>query len=91
MRATQREELLQAPHHRADGTLVWNGVAAAMTRLLHPATDIPDTDRRGVYNHLAAHYRQFDKEPPEFRSIAPPTLRSSGPVPRYRWRASTWT
>jgi len=30
--------------------------------------DIPDSDRRGVYNHLASHYRDFDREPPEFRS-----------------------
>jgi hypothetical protein len=58
------------PHHQADGALVWRGVAAAMTRLLQSGTDIPDSDRRGVYNHLSAHYTQFDKEPPEFRSIA---------------------
>jgi HK97 family phage prohead protease len=57
-------------HHRADGSVVWKGVEAAMTRLLHSSADIPDTDRRGIFNHLAAHYRQFDKEPPEFRGIA---------------------
>lgn len=57
------------PHHRSDGSVVWKGVEAAMKRLLQSSTDIPEGDRRGVYNHLAAHYRQFDKEPPEFRSI----------------------
>jgi len=29
--------------------------------------NIPDTDQRGVYDHLAKHYRQFEKEPPEFK------------------------
>jgi hypothetical protein len=58
------------PHHRADGTLVWNGVAAAMSRLLQSGTAIPDADRRGVYNHLSAHYDQFNKTAPAFRSIS---------------------
>lgn len=56
------------PHHNADGDVVWRGVAAAMARLLQAGTQIPDSDRRGVYNHLARHYTQFDKEAPEFRS-----------------------
>lgn len=29
---------------------------------------IPDADRQGVYNHLAAHLRDADREPPELRS-----------------------
>ena len=55
-----------------DGDLcdVWKGVAAAMSALLggRGGTDIPEDDRRGVYDHLAKHYKQFDKEPPEFRA-----------------------
>jgi hypothetical protein len=31
--------------------------------------DVPDGDRRGIYNHLAAHYGQFEKEPPPFKSL----------------------
>ena len=31
--------------------------------------DIPTQDRRAVYNHLARHYRQFKREPPEFTEI----------------------
>lgn len=31
--------------------------------------DIPDGDRRGVYNHLARHLRDADMEPPELRSL----------------------
>lgn len=29
--------------------------------------DIPDGDRRGVYNHMAAHLRDADMEPPDLR------------------------
>ena len=30
--------------------------------------DIPDTDRRGVYNLISSYYKKFDREPPELRS-----------------------
>jgi HK97 family phage prohead protease len=30
--------------------------------------DIPDEDRRGVYNHLTTHLRDADREPPELRA-----------------------
>ena len=30
---------------------------------------IPDSDRRKVYNHLAKHYKQFDKPVPDFKSV----------------------
>jgi len=59
------------PHHRAsDKKAVWRGVASAMTALLggRGGVDIPEGDRRGVYSHLAKHYRQFEKEPPDFKS-----------------------
>jgi hypothetical protein len=58
------------PHHKADGyATVWRGVAAAMGALLgaRGGVQIPDSDKRGVYGHLAKHYAQFDKEPPEFK------------------------
>ncbi len=58
------------PHHDVeDGNLVtvWRGVAAAMAALMgsRGGVDIPDSDVDAVYNHLARHYAQFDKEPPE--------------------------
>lgn len=61
------------PHHDyIDGELkvVWQGTVAAMGALLgaRGGTDIPESDREEVYNHLKAHYEQFDKEPPEFSS-----------------------
>jgi len=60
------------PHHYVkDGKLVtvWSGVKAAMGALLgaRGGTDMPTEDRKGVYNHLAKHYKDFDKEVPEFK------------------------
>lgn len=66
------------PHHRAKGhNVVWRAVAAAMAALLgaRGGVRIPAEDRRGVYNHLAKHYKQFDKEPPEFKEYGEPELR----------------
>lgn len=60
------------PHHRAEGyNTVWRGVAAAMAALLgaRGGVQIPDGDRKAVYNHLAKHYGQFDKTPPEFKAV----------------------
>lgn len=61
------------PHHDVKNdklTLVWGGVKAAMGSLLgaRGGSSIPSEDRKGVYDHLAAHYREFDKEPPEYHS-----------------------
>lgn len=61
------------PHHEVvDGTLkvVWRGVAAAMAAILgaRGGVDIPDAEIEGVYNHLAKHYKQFDKEAPELKT-----------------------
>lgn len=62
------------PHHRATGEVVWAGVAAAMGALLgaRGGVDIPDADRRGVHAHLARHYKQFDRDAPEFRAAREP-------------------
>ena len=64
---------LKLPHHQPSktgiGPAVWAGVSAAMARLMQAGTDIPDADRRAVYNHLSKHYAQFEKEPPDFNLI----------------------
>jgi len=71
------------PHHKASGQhpVVWRGVSAAMAALFgaRGGVNIPDRDRRGVYNHLAKHYKQFDKEPPEFREYTEAELKEMFP------------
>lgn len=66
---------LKLPHHAPSksgiGPAVWRGVAAAMAALMgaRGGVDIPEADQRGVYEHLAKHYKQFDKEPPDFKLL----------------------
>jgi hypothetical protein len=70
---------LKLPHHRpSDGKIVWRGCTAAMSRCMQPNTSIPDEDRHKVYNHLAAHYRAFEEQPPEYASAA--ALKILAPV-----------
>ena len=62
------------PHHEViSGRLcvVWRGVAAAMAALFgaRGGVNSPDKDRKSVYEHLAAHYKQFDKEPPSYEKL----------------------
>ena len=56
-----------------DGELkaVWRGVAGAMAALngSRGGVDIPDNDRKPVYNAISKYYDKFDKEPPEFKEI----------------------
>jgi len=58
---------LKLPHHRPDGTLVWSGVRSAMGALLgaRGGVNIPAEDKKKVYAHLSAHYKEFDKTPPK--------------------------
>lgn len=64
------------PHHQGGNGMmghkaVWRGVAAAMAALLgaRGGVQIPDADRKGVYNHLKKHYAQFDKPAPDFKMV----------------------
>jgi len=61
------------PHHElisGELQIVWRGVVAAMTVVngARGGVNIPESQRRQVYDHLAAHYREFDEEPPEFNA-----------------------
>lgn len=48
-------------------------------------TTIPDSDKRGVYNHLAAHLRDAGREPPEYEGSSSNTLVASARVTE-EWR-----
>jgi HK97 family phage prohead protease len=69
------------PHHKAeDHKAVWRGVAAAMAALLgaRGGVDIPEEDRKGVYNHLKKHYVQFDKPVPDYKMVEEQVLAKLG-------------
>jgi hypothetical protein len=56
------------PHH--DGPAGEANLRACMTHIAtlnSGKSGIPDADRRGVYNHLAEHLQDGDREPPELR------------------------
>ena len=58
------------PHHHASNhKSVWGGVRAAMAVLFgaRGGVNIPDGDRKGVYNHLVKHYKEYNKTPPDFK------------------------
>lgn len=61
------------PHHEPTktgvGPAVWKGVEEAMRSLMF-APGIPLQDRKAVYMHLAKHYEQFGKEPPDFKMFS---------------------
>jgi hypothetical protein len=40
---------------------------------------IPEGDRRGVYNHLSKHYADFDKEAPDFKEYTDAELKAMFP------------
>lgn len=61
------------PHHRAEGYHTnWGGVKAAMSALLggRGGLDVPDGDRKGIYEHLSKHYKDFGKDAPEFKDLS---------------------
>ncbi len=59
-------------HHKADDhKAVFRGVATAMATLLGAkgGIDLPEADIPFVYEHLAQHYQEFEKEPPEYKMV----------------------
>lgn len=62
---------LKLAHHRAeDGAAIWSGVKAAMGALMGARGGVDvEGDRKAVYDHLAAHYRQFGEEAPAFKTL----------------------
>lgn len=63
-------EDLKLPYRRAtDGVILWKGLKSAMGDLLrvNDAVDVED-DRKAVYDHLAAFFKLFGKDAPEFKA-----------------------
>jgi len=55
---------LKFPHHEPKSHAVnWSAVSNAMARLNQ--ANISTADKKSVYNHLKAHYDEFNKEPPK--------------------------
>jgi phage head maturation protease len=68
------------PHHKCNPphySCVWRGVVAAMAALFgaRGGVQVPEKDRRGIYEHLAKHYEDFGKEPPEFKEYTEDELK----------------
>jgi hypothetical protein len=69
------------PHHTHDNyTTVWNGVKAAMGALLgaRGGVQMPAGDKKGAYNHLVKHYKEFEKTPPDFKEYKQDELAKMG-------------
>ena len=71
-RPPERKQAYKLPHHtlhRGELALSRRGVQRAMAALngSRGGTDLPDADRRRVYNHLKAHYTELGEDPPEFK------------------------
>lgn len=57
-------------HHGVDGPANVRALIAGIAILngARGGTTIPETDRKAVYEHLASHLRDADREPPELKS-----------------------
>lgn len=55
-----------AHHLGVNGPASVRGILVALARLNAGRTSIPDSDRKAVYDHLADHLRDADREPPPF-------------------------
>lgn len=66
-----------AHHRQSDKKAVFRGVASAMGLLMgaRGGTDIPEADRKGVYDHLAEHYKEFSKTAPDFKFVQEQVLK----------------
>lgn len=70
------------PHHKQSGySTVWRAVAAAMAALLgaRGGVQIPEADRKGVYNHLSKHYDDFGKKAPDYKTYSASEIKAMFP------------
>lgn len=61
----QLAAVLQDAGGSADGEIDWEATAIGMMRLLDPATQMPEHDRKRAYNRLEARYRKLGRTAPE--------------------------
>jgi hypothetical protein len=66
----EKKGAYKLPHHEVIGgrlQVVWRGVSHAMNVLAggRGGVNLPDKEKRAVYDHLAGHYQQFEEEPPD--------------------------
>ena len=61
--------LHHAKRYHGEIITVWRGVAKAMVDLFKDDS-LSDKQRKEVYDHLAKHYKEFDKEPPELKEYS---------------------
>ncbi len=59
-------------HHGPAGPANVRACVAAIAALNSGRSGIPDADVKGVYEHLAAHLRDADREPPELKAADGP-------------------
>jgi hypothetical protein len=72
-----------AHHHGVDGPANVRALVAGIAVLNGARGDItiPETDRKAVYNHLASHLRDADREPPELRSADGASVKNIDRLP----------
>ncbi|GAB3117854.1 hypothetical protein GCM10027160_29040 [Streptomyces calidiresistens] len=55
-------------HHGVDGPANLRAAVIHIAHLNSAACDLPEEDRKAVYEHLAEHLRAADRQPPELRA-----------------------
>jgi hypothetical protein len=60
-----------AHHHLTGFRTNWAGVKSAMATLMgaNGGVEIPENEKKAAYDHLAKHYRDFEKQVPAFRTM----------------------
>jgi hypothetical protein len=83
--APENKAAYKLPHHVLEGGQLvthWPGVSYAMAALLgaRGGTAIPAGEKRATYDHLAQHYADAKRTPPEFRMAAKVTTKKGETV-----------
>lgn len=71
----EKSSYKMAHHHGVGGPANVRACLMAIARLNDGKSGIPDADRKAVYDHLAAHLRDADIEPPELKEAPGGSLK----------------